>query len=224
MLQRRQVLYIRIQTGTWFAWHAVYRFQQAKLLEKPDFLTQPHPPINLQTAGSAFAVLYRKIYAIGGRSNHVLLKNVRRFDYRCGTVKDVAEMRVGRDFATAQVVRSRIYVMGGFLIDSVEKSKNWMEKLDLMYGVWKAVRCPDEVKEKVIYATCVVDSEIYAMTRNGWMIFDTVTEKWRIIYRAMINLRWGGKLTVVGEVIYCYDSSCKIWGYNHYAIYGLQQH
>ncbi|KAK1371612.1 hypothetical protein POM88_037704 [Heracleum sosnowskyi] len=214
LLPKSQSLYIRIQADNRFTWHHVRRSRREQRLENPNFLPLPHPPINLQTPGSAFAALHRNIYMIGGKSDLGLLKNVWICDCRSGYVEVGPEMRVGREFAAAQVVGRTLYVMGGFSNDDLEKSKYWMEKLDFNSDVWEVVHCPDEVKDKVIYATCVVDSEIYAMTRKGWMVFNTMTEEWRIIDRAMIfNFRWGGRLAVASGVIYCYDFSGKIWGY-----------
>lgn len=122
-------------------------------------------------------------------------------------------MRVGREFAAAGAVQNKIYVIGGCIVDTWARSKNWAEVFDIKTGVWESVSSPVEVREKWMHASAVIDDEIYAMADRGGVKYDTKSNDWESV-ESELDLGWRGRACVIGGVLYCYDYLGNIRGFD----------
>lgn len=122
-------------------------------------------------------------------------------------------MKVGREFAASGVVDGRIYVMGGCLVDNWVRSINWAEVLDPVSGSWSALPSPIEIREKWMHASTVMESKVYAISDKGGVVYDASAGEWGD-FPKRLELGWRGRAAVVGGVLYCYNSSGEIKGYD----------
>lgn len=122
-------------------------------------------------------------------------------------------MRVGREFAAAETVEGKIYVMGGYLVDNWARSINWAEVFDPVTGVWTTVGSPIEVKDKWMHSSAVLGGKIYAMAAHDVVVYDVGGGGWGSVYKRL-DLGWRGRAAVVDGILYCYDFLGKIRGYD----------
>lgn len=122
-------------------------------------------------------------------------------------------MRVGREFPAAGVVSGSVYVIGGCLVDTWSRSRNWAEVFDPKVGSWNPVPSPLEVREKWMHASTVIDEKVYAMADRGGVKYDPKNCSWDSV-EMDLDMGWRGRGCVIDEVLYCYDYLGKIRGFD----------
>ncbi|XP_031396591.1 F-box/kelch-repeat protein SKIP6-like isoform X2 [Punica granatum] len=173
----------------------------------------PISPVPSPYIGSAYAVLGPELYVLGGSHNDVASARVWVLDCRFNTWRPGPSMRVPREFAAAGVVDGKLYVMGGCVADTWARAANWAEALDPKTGSWAAVPSPDEVREKWMHASAVIDGKLYAMADRGGVVYDSRREVWSPVENELDN-GWRGRACVVDGILYCYDYLGKIRGFD----------
>lgn len=134
-------------------------------------------------------------------------------DCRVHTWEKAPNMRVGREFSAAGVIGDKIYVIGGCVVDTWARARNWAEVFDLKAESWSSV-CSDIVyREKWMHASAVIDDKIYAMGDRGGVKFDPGKLSWESV-ESEIDMGWRGRGSVVNGVLYCYDYLGKIRGFD----------
>ncbi|KVI08537.1 F-box/kelch-repeat protein SKIP6-like [Cynara cardunculus var. scolymus] len=205
----QQSLYLNIRHNSSFKW---YHHPNPNPTDKGPL--SPLPPIPIQPVGPAYAVLGPKIYLIGGSINDIPSASVWILDCRVNKWEIGPKMRVGREFAAAETVNGKIYVMGGCLVDNRTRSVNWAEIFDPAVGAW----CPlpsssVDAKDKWMHANAVIDGKIYAMADRGGVVYDVAEMEWGRVPKRL-DLGWRGRAAVIDGVLYCYDYLGKIRGYD----------
>lgn len=75
-----------------------------------------------------------KIYVLGGSINDVPSPHVWALDCRLHTWEKAPNMRIGREFSATGVTNTKIYVIGGCVVDNWARAKNWAEVFDTKTG------------------------------------------------------------------------------------------
>lgn len=170
----------------------------------------PSPPL----VGSAVAVVGHILYLIGGSVDDVPSCHVWAFDCRLHTWERAPSMRVAREFPAAGVVDGKVYVIGGCLVDTWAKNKNWAEVFDPETDTWQpVVHTECEVREKWMHASVVIGGKIYAMADRGGVKFDPKEMSWNIV-ETELDIGWRGRGCVIDGVLYCYDYLGNIRGFD----------
>ncbi|KAH7565891.1 hypothetical protein JRO89_XS08G0033400 [Xanthoceras sorbifolium] len=112
-----------------------------------------------------------------------------------------------------RVVGGRIYVIGGCLVDTWARSRNWAEVFDPKTGSWNAVSSQIEIREKWMHASAVIDDTVYAMADRGGVKYDPKNLSWESVENE-VDMGWRGRGCVVDGVLYCYDYLGKIRGFD----------
>lgn len=145
--------------------------------------------------------------------NDIPSPNVWVFDCRLNKWEMGPSMIVGREYAVAEVVDGRIYVLGGCLVDTTE----WAEVFDPEIGEWETVMSPIEVRDKWVHGSVVMEARILFVTGSGLgggFIFDPKEMTWEV-FPIELKSRWSGRAAVVQEVLYCFDYHLgKVRGYD----------
>ncbi|KAJ0039979.1 hypothetical protein Pint_26914 [Pistacia integerrima] len=123
-------------------------------------------------------------------------------------------MRVAREFPAAGVVDGKVYVLGGCLVDTWSKSRNWAEVFDPKTDTWQpVVHTECDVRDKWMHASVVIGGKVYAMADRGGVKFDPKEMSWESV-ESELDLGWRGRGCVVDGVLYCYDYLGKIRGFD----------
>ncbi|GLT68898.1 hypothetical protein SLA2020_410910 [Shorea laevis] len=182
--------------------------------ENPKNTLIPLPPIpSPSLVGSAVATVDHTIYVIGGSINDVSSSRVWSLDCRTHTWESAPSMRVSREFAATGVLDDKVYVIGGCVVDSWARSKNWAEVFDPTVGEWNSVPSPIETRDKWMHASAVIDGKIYAMADRNGVFYEASSGCWGVA-ECELDLGWRGRACVVDGVLYCYDYLGKIRGYD----------
>ncbi|KAG6767247.1 hypothetical protein POTOM_028441 [Populus tomentosa] len=124
-------------------------------------------------------------------------------------------MRISREFAAAGVVDGRIYVIGGCVVDTWAKSRNWAEVFDPKTERWDSVDSgkDDLLREKWMHGSAVVNKRIYVMADRNGVVYEPKTKKWESV-ESELDLGWRGRACVVNGILYCYDYVGNIRGFD----------
>ncbi|PNT27750.1 hypothetical protein POPTR_007G081100v4 [Populus trichocarpa] len=201
-------LSLRIPTTTSLQWFTLYPDQTKNSLI-------PLTPAPSPLVGSAFAAVGPKIYVIGGSINDIPSPHVWALDCRSHTWEAVPSMRISREFAAAGVVDGRIYVIGGCVVDTWAKSRNWAEVFDPKTERWDSVDSgkDDLLREKWMHGSAVVNERIYVMADRNGVVYEPKTKRWESV-ESELDLGWRGRACVVNGILYCYDYVGNIRGFD----------
>ncbi|CAK7337937.1 unnamed protein product [Dovyalis caffra] len=201
-------LSLRIPTATSLHWFTLYQNPTKNSLI-------PLPPTPSPLVGSAFVAVGPKIYVIGGSIGDIPSSHVWALDCRSNTWEAVPGMRISREFAAAGVVDGRIYVIGGCVVDTWVKSRNWAEVFDPKTGKWDSVDSGKDglLREKWMHGSAVVNERIYVMADRNGVVYEPKTKKWETV-GSELDLGWRGRACVVNGILYCYDYVGNIRGFD----------
>ncbi|KAJ6733438.1 F-BOX/KELCH-REPEAT PROTEIN SKIP4 [Salix koriyanagi] len=201
-------LCLRIPTTSSMQWFMLYQNPTKNSLI-------PLPPAPSPLVGSAFVAVGPKIYVIGGSINDIPSPHVWALDCRFHRWEAVPSMRISREFAAAGVVDGRIYVIGGCVVDTWAKSRNWAEVFDPKTEKWDSVDSgkDDFLREKWMHGSAVVNERIYVMADRSGVVYEPKTKKWDSV-ESGLDLGWRGRACVVDGILYCYDYLGNIRGFD----------
>lgn len=173
----------------------------------------PLPPLPTPTLGSACAALGPSLFVLGGSRGGIPCSAVQIFDARNNRWTAAPGMRSAREFAAAGALGGRIYVVGGCL----PWSDSWAEALDPDSGVWAPVPSPPHLRKKWMHGSAVLGGRLLAVAGGGKVVFDPAAEPaWGEVPLAL-DCGWRVPAAVVDGILYSYDRSGRITGYDQSA-------
>ncbi|KAJ3670646.1 hypothetical protein LUZ60_008072 [Juncus effusus] len=171
----------------------------------------PSPPVS--TLGSACCVTGPFVFVLGGSVNGVCCNMVQILDLRGrGKWSFGPRMSTAREFAASNVINGRIYTIGGCL----PHSESWAESLDPFEKnpKWVPIPSPENIREKWMHGCVVLSNRLLAMADRGGVSYDPSQESpWGSVPKR-VDLGWKGRAAVVDEILYTYDYTGKIKGYD----------
>ncbi|KAJ8769539.1 hypothetical protein K2173_005142 [Erythroxylum novogranatense] len=206
-------LALRIPTTSSLQWFTLY--QNSPNPKSPQNFLVSLPPTPSQLVGSAFVSVGHKIYVIGGSINDVPCSHVWVLDCRLGTWQAAPSMSISREFAAAGAVDGKIYVIGGCVVDTWARSKNWAEVFNPKTRKWDSVESAkdDLLRGKWMHASAVINSRVYSMSDRNGVVYEPRTKQWCGVEKRL-DLGWRGRACVINRVLYCYDYLGKIRGFD----------
>ncbi|GAV57406.1 F-box domain-containing protein/Kelch_1 domain-containing protein [Cephalotus follicularis] len=205
-------LYLSLRFPTSPSIHHFYTLRQGPISPKHSLALVPPPPPPPRI-GSAFVSLGPHLFVLGGSFNDVSSPHVWTLDCRFHTWEPLPNMRVAREFAAAAAIGNKIYVVGGCVVDTWARSKNWAEVFDTVTEVWDSVPSPVDVKEKWMHASAVIGGKIYAMADRGGVKYEPESGEWDCV-ESELDMGWRGRGCVIDGVLYCYDYLGNIRGFD----------
>ncbi|CAL1409011.1 unnamed protein product [Linum trigynum] len=206
-------LCVRIAGSNSVNWFTLYRNSSNPRNARRILVPLPPPPSAI--VGSAYVAVGPKIYAIGGSIEDVASPHAWSLDCRFRTWEALPNMHISREFPAAGTVDGKIYVIGGSVVDTWSRSRNWAEVFDPATGKWESVESPGEelLRAKWMHASAVIDGRIYAMADRNGVVYEPRSGKWRSVEKRL-DLGWRGRACVVDGILYCYDYLGKIQGFD----------
>uniref|UniRef100_A0A2P2JVN3 Uncharacterized protein n=1 Tax=Rhizophora mucronata TaxID=61149 RepID=A0A2P2JVN3_RHIMU len=206
-------LVVRIPATGYLRWFTLY--QGSPFPNVPPRFSVPLPPAPSPLVGSACVALGPLIYVVGGSVNDIPSSHVWALDCRFHTWEAAPSMNISREFAAAGVVDGKIYVIGGCVVDTWTRSKNWAEDFDPRTQKWESVDSSKDnlLREKWMHASAVMKDKVYAMADRNGVVFEPKTQRWWGVEKKL-DLGWRGRACVVDGVLYCYDYLGKIRGFD----------
>ncbi|XP_006303757.2 F-box/kelch-repeat protein At4g29370 [Capsella rubella] len=205
-------------TPRWFSlWVKPNRNQtDGRIMEKSSGnlfvpLTNPFPPYSNSTV-----VVGSEIYVIGATMYDDLepSSDVRVYDCRSHTWRNVPNMKRERRNAFACVLDEKIYVMGG--CSCYDKYSSWFEMFDIKTRTWRNLPVIPDIHVRLAYDGNMdgVEGKIYVKDcrRQGW-IYDVNEGRWSVeeIRYSSTYWWWPKYWCVIGDLIYCYSYFGYIW-------------